>query len=202
MGSKLRVHPAIAVAFIVLCLGLLVWLLFPIIRLVGQWLAVVALLLAFRYWPPMFAWVKAMPVPHRTIFGLILAAMILGHLTIRSRAWFPFVPWYIFPAVREEDPVTCREFIGTTASGQKVRLLVEQLFPSVVQFNPPDDAYAASMDHLVRAMAKAYNKQHGNDPVRQVDLVVMAVKLHPPATEWRQQPTCELLKQYDLSSGR
>jgi hypothetical protein len=38
--------------------------------------------------------------------------------------------------------------------------------------------------------------------VRRIDLFVMAVQLHPPAGELRAQPSCELLKHYDISSSR
>jgi hypothetical protein len=101
--------------------------------------------------------------------------------------------------------VTCRQFLATTASGKKVRLLAEQLFPSIVQIDemenlddpryfPPD-----TTDRLALALAKAYNDRHADDPVRQVDLVVLAVQLHPPATESRALPSCELLKHYEIS---
>jgi hypothetical protein len=38
--------------------------------------------------------------------------------------------------------------------------------------------------------------------VQQIDLVLQAVELHPPANESRAQPSCELLKRYDISSDR
>ncbi len=158
----LRLPPAIPIAVIALCVGYLVYAFFPIFKLAGQWFAVIAVILAFRYWPPMFRWVKSMPAPHRAFFALILAAMVLGHLTVRDRTWYPFIPWAIFPTIREEDPVKCPEFIATTASGQKVRLIVEQLFPSIVQINPlGDPAYfaPAAYDHLASVLAKAYDQQ-------------------------------------------
>jgi hypothetical protein len=198
----LRLHPALAIAIIVGCLGGIIYALWPIFALVGQWLAVIALLLSFRYWPPMFRLVKSMPVPHRLVFGLILGAMILGHLTIRPTRYFPFMPWYIFTGVSNADQVTCQEFIATTVSGRKVRLLVEQLFPSVVQIYPLDDKNRfppGSVDHLTHVLAKAYNTQHGDDPVLQVDLMLMTVQLHPSTTESRSQPPCELIKHYDVS---
>jgi len=129
--------------------------------------------------------------------------MILGHYTVSSRRYFPYIAWEIFPFVNERDPVTCPEFIATTVSGKKVRLLVEQIFPSIVQVNPLDNATLfppTTLDHLVRAMAKVYNGQHADDPVRQIDLVSVAIQLHPSATEARTLPSCELLKHYDISS--
>lgn len=205
--TPLRLHPAIPIAIICAGLALFVYTISFIIpfALTGQAYAVIAMLLGFRYWPPMARWVIRMPVAHRVVFGLLIAAMIFGHLTVRSRAYYPFITWCIFPVVREDDPVTCRELIATTASGRKVRLLVEQLFPSIVQiYSLEDSRYdpPSIMEDLVRAMAKVYNEHHANDPVRHVDLMVMAVKLHPPANESRAYPSCEFLKRYDISSGR
>jgi hypothetical protein len=199
-----RLHPAIAVAVIGLCIALIIWMVsFTIpLKLAGQAYLLLIVLLGFRYWPPMIRWVASMPVPRRVVFGVLIGSMILGHYTLNARAYFPYVAWEIFPFVHEDDPVTCREFIATTESGNKVRLLVEQLFPSIVQINPLDDYSPEATEHLARALAQAYNGHHAGDPVRQVDLMVMAVKLHPPAGESRAQPSCELLKQYDISSGR
>lgn len=171
----------------------------------GQALLLILVLRAFCSWPPMIRWATSMPIPHRVVFGLVLGGMILGHYTLNSRAYFPYVAWEIFPFVNERDPVTCPEFIATTASGQKVRLLIEQLFPSIVQIYSLDDPNRfppEKLDHLARTLAKAYNEQHAADPVRQVDLVLMAVHLHPPANESRAEPSCQLLQRYDISSGR
>jgi hypothetical protein len=179
------------------------WKIVPF-TLAGQAYLLIAILLAFRYWPPMIRWFKSMPVAHRAVFGVLIGAMILGHYTLNGRSYYPYVVWEIFPFVREEDPVTCREFIATTEGGRKVRLLVEQLFPSIVQFNPPLDAEGNPlpvMEPLVRSLARVYNEHHAADPVRHVDLMIMAVKLHPPASESRALPSCELLKRYDISSG-
>ena len=199
-----RLHPAIVVGIIALSLALIVWMVsFAIpLKLAGQAYLLILILLAFRYWPPMIRWVTTMPVAHRIVFGVLLGGMILGHYTLNGRTYFPFVVWEIFPFVHEDDPITCRQFIATTASGAKVRLLVEQLFPSIIQVNPLDSYTPNATEHLARALAKVYNEHHGDDPVRRVDLLVMAVELHPAAGESRAQPSCELLKHYDISSGR
>lgn len=198
--------PPISLAVCALLIVLICFV-FPLLPFVlaAQAFLLIALLHAFCYWPPMIRWVTSMPWAHRTIFITLIFAMILGHYTLNGRAYFPFVVWEIFPFVREEDPVTCREFIATTASGHKVRLLVEQLFPSIVQFNPPLDADGnplPTMEPLIKAMAKVYNEKHPDDPVHHVDLMVMAIALHPPANESRPLPSCELLKRYDTSSDQ
>jgi hypothetical protein len=199
-----RLHPALVVAIIGLCIALIIWLVsFAVpLKLAGQAYLLIVVLLAFRYWPPMIRWVTSMPIPHRVVFGVLIGSMILGHYTLNGRTYFPYVAWEIFPFVNERDPVTCRQFIATTESGNKVRLLVEQLFPSIVQINPLESYSSETTEHLARALAKAYNAHHAGDPVRRVDLFVMAVKLHPPACESCAQPSCELLKRYDISSGR
>ena len=199
-----RLHQAIVIGIIALAIGLIIWMVsFAIpLKLAGQAYLLIIILLAYRYWPPMIRWAASMPMPHRIVFGLLLGGMILGHYTLNGRTYFPFVVWEIFPFVHEDDPVTCRQFIATTASGAKVRLLVEQLVPSIVQINPLDSYSPEATEHLARALAKMYNERHADDPVRRVELLVMAIKLHPPANESRAQPSCELLKQYDISSGQ
>ena len=200
----LRVHPAVAIAVILFCVGLLFWLFRPIHQLVVEIGAIIIVILAFRYWPPMIRWFSGMPMMHRVIFALLLGAMLLGHLSFKGRDYFPFVSWEIFSISRGDDPVSCREFIGLTGEepGGSHRLLVEQLFPSIVQFNPPADNGSPAMTHLISALAKAYDQQHPGDPVRRVDLVQFSVKLHPSADESDHSPTCELLKSYDVSSVR
>jgi len=189
-------------------IALIIWLVsfspwrFDPFRVTGQACLLIITLRAFCYWPPMVRWVTSMSVPHRAIFALILASMIYGHYTINSRTNYPFITWFIFPSVIKEDPVTCPEFIATTESGKKVRLLVEQLFPSIIQVDRLDDYPPETLEHLARALAKVYNEHHADDPARQVDLFIMAVKLHPPPNESRTQPSCEFLQRYDISSGR
>jgi hypothetical protein len=205
-----RLHPAIAFAIIGLCIVAIMFMVSYAVplKLAGQAYLLIVILLAFRYWPPMIRWVASMPVAHRVVFGVLIGCMILGHYTLNGRTYFPFVAWEIFPFAHEDDPITCREFIATTTSGNKVRLLVEQLFPSIVQIDPLDALDnprlypPGTTERLARALAKAYNEHHADDPVRQVDLFVMAVHLHPRATESRTQPSCELLQHYDVSSGR
>jgi hypothetical protein len=171
----------------------------------GQLLLLLIILRAFWYWPPMHRCLHSMPAAHVIVFSVLLGAMILGHYSLNSRAYFPYIAWEIFPFMREEDPVACRELIATTASGKKERLLVEQLFPSITQFNLPLDEKGAplpSMNALVQALARVYGERHADDPVRRVDLVVLSVPLHPPAGESNHQPSCEFIKSYDITSDR
>jgi len=200
--APLRLHPAITAIVICLCLTLTVWKISFIVplRVAGQAYLVIIVLLAFRYWPPMVRWIARMPIPHRIIFALLIGGMIVGHFTLSTHKFFPFVAWEIFPAVREEDPVTCREYIATTANGKSIRLLVEQLVPSIVQFDIPKDP--AAIEHLAHVLAKIYNQKHADDPIQRVDLMVMAVNLHPSSDESRLEPSCELLKHYDISLDR
>jgi hypothetical protein len=201
---RLRVPPALAWAVIVLCAATTVYVVsFAVpLQLAGQAYLTIVILLAFRYWPPMGRCVKRMPIPHRVIFGVLIGAMILGHYTVNGRTYFPFVTWAIFPTVHEDNPVTCREFVATTIAGHKVRLLVEQLFPSIVQINPLSTYTPEGTEHLARALAKMYNQLHAEDPVFRVDLMDLAVQLHPPASESRAHPSCELLQRYDISSDQ
>jgi hypothetical protein len=195
--------PPISLVVCALLTGLVscVWHFVPF-SVTGQAFFLTAILRVFCYWPPMIRWVTPMPVLHRFVFGVLIGSMVLGHYTLNGRTYFPYIAWEIFPFVREDDPVTCRQFIATTAGGHKVRLLVEQLFPSIVQIDSLESYSPETTEHLAHALAKVYNEHHAGDPVRHVDLMVMAVKLHPPASESRAQPSCELLKRYDISSAR
>ena len=199
----LRPSAALAILAIVLGLMLIVGLtsFFVPLALAAQAYALVIILLAFRYSAPVWRWFARMPRLHRGAFFLLIGAMIIGHFTLNGRTFFPFVAWEIFPFVREDDPVTCQEFRATTASGKSVRLLVEQLFPSIVQFDPPAHDSLA-MTHLIQALVKMYDQQHRFDPVRQVDLVELSVRLHPSLIEAQQPPSCQLLRHYDFSLDR
>ena len=202
--SRLQLPPVVAVPIIIACLALIIEQISHVIPLAvaGQAYLLIILLLGFRYWPPMGRWMGRMPAVHRAAFGVLVGAMILGHFTLSSRKYFPYVAWAIFPRVREDNPVSCREFLATTASGKSVRLLVEQLFPSIVQFNPPVDNDSTAMTDLVRTLVNAYDARHASDPVQRLDLVLVAVKLHPSADESHSPPSCQLLKSYVFSSGR
>jgi len=208
--NPIRLPPLLVWAIIAACLAAIVYMIsFAVpLRLAGQAYLLLLILLAYRYWPPMTRWVASMPVPHRIVFAVLIGGMICGHFTLNGRAYFPFVSWEIFPFVHEDDPVTCREFIGTPNEGPKVRLLVEQLFPSIVQIDPLDafdnPSYypPGTTEKLARALAKAYNERHPDNPIWRVELMELAVKLHPPPSESRAQPSCELLRRYDISSGQ
>ena len=153
---------------------------------------------AFGYWLPMSRWLAAMPVPHRIVFGVLLGGMMLGHYTFNGRSFFPCVVWEIFPRAETHDTVTAREFIGKTAGGEKVRLLAEQQFPSIVQVDRIEDMPPQTTDDLAQTLAKMYNAHHPAAPVREVDLMEVAVNLHPSANEAHSEPSCELLKSYDV----
>jgi hypothetical protein len=169
----------------------------------GQLALLFVMLRALISWPPLRAWLEAMPLPHRLVIGLLVGGMILGHYTFNGRTYFPFVTWEIFPRPEAGDTVRCRQFYGTTSAGARVRLLVEQQFPSIVQVDRVDDIdhAPAVTEALARALARVYNANHPGDPVRTVELVEMAVALHPPPDQARNEPSCELLKSYDISSA-
>src|ERR1700677_37207 len=159
-------------------------------RVTAQALLLIMLVRAFCYWTPMVRWFAAMPMVHRIVFMALIWAMAAGHYTFNKATFYPYIAWEIFPYVNEKQPEV-PEFIGTTQSGHKVRLLVEQLFPSIVQFYPPTDP--AQLEHLVAAMAKVYNEHHADDVVEHVDLMLITVDLHPPAGQSRAEPSCEFL---------
>jgi hypothetical protein len=195
--------PPLSWVAIALLVGLLsfAWPVVPL-AVTGQLALLLMLVRGFALWPPMARLVSTMPAAHRLVFGLVLGSMVLGHYTLNSRTYFPFVAWEIFSFVREEDPVTCREFIATTASGAKVRLLAEQLFPSIVQIEPVGNLSPKKTEHLARAMAREYNLLHPADPVREVNLVNMSVPLRSNANDHSATPSCQFLKRYDISSDR
>src|SRR5476651_2651802 len=103
--SPSRLHPAIVAAIIGLCLALIVWMISCVVplKLAGQAYLLIAILLAYRYWPPMIRWVASMPVAHRVVFGVLIGSMILGHYTLNGRTYFPYIAWEIFPFVHEDD---------------------------------------------------------------------------------------------------
>jgi hypothetical protein len=171
----------------------------------GQLVLLLLGLRAFAYWPPLAQWLKAMPAPHRLVLGVLIGGMVLGHYTFNGRTYFPFVVWEIFPHAEAHGAVKAQEFVGITASNRKVRLLAEQQFPSIVQIDRVetlDESYGpGTEDSLALALARMYNAHHQADPVQGVNLLEVTVNLHPPPGELRNEPSCELLKTYDVSSA-
>jgi hypothetical protein len=188
-----------AIVALGICILGCTWYFWPIRGVVFQLYALGALFIAFISAPPVIRWLEVIPRIHRLIFFLLLAAVVRGQFTLSTRTYFPFVAWDIFSSVSEQETVFCRELVGTTATGRQVRLLVEQLFPSIIQFDLPPDNQPGAMDRLVAALAGQYNAGHAADPVREVDLMLLAVKLHPPPGQTRSQPSCELLQRFELS---
>jgi hypothetical protein len=200
-SSRAWISTVTAIAVIVACAVTVTYFYWGIRGLILQIYAVTALFIAFRSAPPLVRWLAGLPLIHRSILYALLAAVVAGHFSLSTRRYYPFVAWDIFSAVSEQETVFCRELVGTTADGKSVRLLVEQLFPSVVQFDLPSKDEPEQMNSLVAALAKAYNARHAADPVREIDLMLMAVKLHPPPGQSHSQPSCELLQRYDISSA-
>jgi hypothetical protein len=197
--ARATFRTACAVAVILACLAALTWYFWPIHGVLFQIYALAALFVALRSTPPLDRWLRATPAAHRVVLYLLLGAVVAGHFSLKTRRYFPFVAWDIFASVSEQETVFCRELVGTTSTGRQVRLLIEQLFPSIVQFDLPPDRAPGALDRLVAAMAKQYNAHHPGDPVREVDLMLLAVKLHLPPGQTRSQPSCELLQRFDLS---
>ncbi len=197
--ARAQLATAAAVAVIVVCFAALTVYFWPVWRYVLQIYAVAAVLVALRAAPPMARWLASIPVAHRSVSYVLLAAVVAGHFTLQQKRYYPFVVWDIFSAVGEQETVFCRELVGTTATGKQVRLLVEQLFPSIIQFDLPPDSQPEAMNRLVAALVQQYNAHHADDPVREVDLMLLAVKLHLPPGQTRSQPSCELLQRFDLS---
>jgi hypothetical protein len=175
------------------------------LQVTGQLFLTLVLVRLFWFWPAFKQWLKDMPVAHRVVFGVLIGGMIFGHYSFNGRSYFPFVVWEIFPHLEPGDTASARQFYGKTASGEKVRLLAEQQFPSLVQIDrieTLDSAYGpGTTDDLALALARMYNAHHAADPVQEVDLVEVTVNLHPPAGEIHAEPPCELLKTYDVSSA-
>jgi hypothetical protein len=197
--ARAQLATVAAIVVIVICFAVLTIYFWPIWRYVLQLYAVAGVLIALRAAPPVARWIPSLPLAHRTIFYLLLAAVVAGHFTLQQKKYYPFVVWDIFAAVSEQETVFCRELVGTTATGKQVRLLVEQLFPSIIQFDLPPDTEPEAMNRLVAALTRQYNAHHADDPVREVDLMLMAVKLHLPPGQTRSQPSCELLQRFELS---
>ena len=199
--TRARLSAAGAVAVIVACVAALTYCYWPIHALLFEVYVLAALFVAFRAAPPVRRWLAALPLVYRAIFYTLLAAVVAGHLTSDKRTYYPFVAWDIFSAVSNQETVFCRELVGTTTDGKPVRLLVEQLFPSIIQFDLPPGNRSDQTARLAAVLARAYNAHHATDPVREVDLMLMAVKLHPPPGQSNSQPSCEFLQRYDILSA-
>jgi hypothetical protein len=203
--TRARLSAVGAIAVMAACVAALTCFFWQVHALLFEVGTLAAFFVAFRAALPVARWLAGLPTIHRAIFYALLAAVVAGHfaanVTGGKRIGYPFIAWDIFSNVSETETVSCRELIGTTADGKTVRLLVEQLFPSIIQFDLPLPDEPEKMARLVTALARAYNARHAADPVREVDLMLMAVKLHPPPGQSNRQPSCKFLQRYDISSA-
>ena len=202
-SSRARLSTGLAVAVIAACAIAVAYYYWQIHPLLFEIYALIALFIGFWTASPLRRWLTGLPVIHRAIFAALPALVVAGHLasnvTSAKRTLYPFIAWDIFSAVSDQDSVSCRELIGTTVDGKSVRLLVEQLFPSIIQFDLPPENRPGDMNQLVQALARAYNARHAADPLRAVDLMLVTVHLHPRPGSAAAPPSCQ--HRYDISSA-
>ncbi len=158
--------------------------------------------LAIGFLPPVFRLIKQMSPAHLVVMILCVGSFLVGHLWISSRATFPIMSWYIFTGPNDFDEVRCREMFGVFKDGKEKRLLVEQIFPSIVQFNLPIDSVdgkrSPSMPRIIFAIGAEYNRLHPDNPVIRVDLRELVVPVRPSSPE--QKPSWTSLESYTISS--
>jgi hypothetical protein len=129
--------------------------------------------------------VRQIPMMQRTVFGCLLAAIVFGHFHRTIYDTFPFVEWdiYVSPAGGE---VRLFDYYAVRRDGTEEHLVPADLFPSLrkklaihleqvaaaieaARATESDQARSITLrqqyDGMLRALARAYNRQHAENPL-------------------------------------
>lgn len=139
--------------------------------------------------PELRALARAIGGPRRILVGLLLAAMLAGHLWHESKDTFPFVAWDLYAERAGGDPVFHRYRVRH-ASGRIDELSgyagTRRLSPALHQrlqgLAHDDDAASATMlDTILRALATsraAADDDVDDDPPAAIEIWRATVTLH------------------------
>ncbi len=163
----------------------------------GQMYFWIWFLISFVTFPPISRHLSKIPMPHAVVTVLVMALLIGGHFTNNNFKYFPIMAWAIFPYSFDLADVKCGEMIGIHADKTETRLLVEQIIPSIVQFDLPRDLNDPRMPATIQAIAHEYNLLHPANPVVTVEIREFSVPIRPQPGE---KPTWTTLTSFTVSS--
>jgi hypothetical protein len=138
--------------------------------------------------PPLRAFLKRLPAPHRVIAGVVLGALVFGHLVGESRVTFPFPRWDMFTWVYEPRVVIFHEVYGVDGAGARQKLNLARLLSSLHstfywhfeqwgESTRKDPALRAHYATLLRALGELYNERNPDSPIEAVLVERRAITL-------------------------
>lgn len=168
----------------------------------------VSLFFAFFSIRSVRAYVAALPIPHRWIFGAFFSLLLAGQLINQPRLTFPMTSWALYGKAEHPDTLVFYRYQGLDEQGgavpldffrllaplgraelaSKVKNISRQAFS-----NQPSANQAAArlkMTALLRAIGAVYNGRHPQQPVKSVEMIQCELELRGPGRNAgaRQEP--------------
>jgi hypothetical protein len=131
--------------------------------------------------PALVAIVRRTPILQRVVFGSIAAAMLIGHFHAKIYDTFPFIEWDIYTYTRVGE-IRLFDYYAVRGDATEEHLVPADLFPSLrkklavhleqlagemetAADATTRDTFTRQYDGMLRAMARAYNRQHAAHPL-------------------------------------
>ena len=147
---------------------------------VGEAILLVAILAVPLASPALVAIIRRTPIVPRGVFGGIAALMLIGHFHGKIYDTFPFVEWDIY-AYAPAGEIRLFDYYAVRRDATQEHLVPADLFPplrkklavhleqlaTAIEAADPTsrDTLARQYDGLLRAMARAYNRAHADNPL-------------------------------------
>lgn len=155
--------------------------------------AVIVLLSTLVLWPVrrlLLERLDAIPRRYALFCVASLASLLVGHVASRGEATYPLTAWDMYTVSNPSDPRFV-DYLAELSTGQEVRLLMGQLFPSGGRHfrarideaayavdEAPSSQVAAALAHLddmLAAVTEKYTAQHPGDSIRAIRLWIGTV---------------------------
>jgi hypothetical protein len=131
--------------------------------------------------PALIAIIRRTPIVQRAVFGGIAAAMLIGHFYRNIYDTFPFVEWDIYAYAPAGD-IRLFDYYAVRRDATEEHVVPADLFPPLrkklavhleqlataieaAADTTPRDTLMRQYDGLLRAMARAYNREHADNPL-------------------------------------
>lgn len=198
-GRWVRWREGVAAAVIVACgLGMFRFVL-PMPVAVTEAILLLAIFAVPLTSPALIAIMRGTSFAQRAVFGGIAAAALIGHFHGKIYDTFPFVRWDIYASAPAED-IRLFDYYAVRHDATEEHLVPADLFPALRKklaihleqvaraIDPETDTTILNQarrmeltrryDALLRAMARAYNREHADNPLVAIRIEQWSVPVH------------------------
>jgi len=97
----------------------------------GKCLLYYALIVGIALLPGIANYWRQAPAAERRFIAVITFCLLVGQTAGENRKLFPFVEWDMYTQVIPDEPAMVVEYVGVTASGQRILLNPSQIVPAL-----------------------------------------------------------------------